>query len=335
MMQLQRKKVLLLAPKFYGYENEIIAKLKEFGAEVTYLNDDPSELWNIVVGSLKKVHFSINGMVRRFENKLLSAIGHSKYDIVLVINGQRITSHFTHEIKINNLKPNGKMVLYYWDAIENLKDDTSRWNNFDRILTFDNVDYEEHKDRMCFLPLFYCDKYWNDKKSLLKYDVMIIGYFRLNRYNFIKELEANNPGIRVGYYLYHSKWGFIFHKTFRSKYSHVKYEDLKYKQLSFEDVVDLYGQSSAIIDVPQKGQRGLTIRSLEALAMHKKLITTNENIKLYDFYNPDDVYVLLEANAVLPKKEWYNRPYSIKDRVIEEYSIGRWLEKLLGYDNGK
>lgn len=329
MADLQGKKVLLLAPKFYGYENEILSKLKEFGAEVMYLNDDPSEFWTIIAGCLKRFHFSIKRMVRRYENGLLKRIGQDKYDLVLVINGQRVTSYLTHIIRNNHLNEKGKMVLYYWDAIENLKDDPSRWIDFDKISTFDNVDYEAHKDNMSFIPLFYCDKYWIKEKKKSEFDVMIIGSFRLNRYNFVKELESRNPSIRVGYYLYHSKWGFVFHKSFRTKYKHVKYDDLRYTKLSFQEVVDLYSKSEAIIDVPQKGQRGLTIRTIETLAMHKKLITTNANVKEYDFYNSNDIYVLPLDNLILPSKEWFNNPYSVSDEVIKDYSIGNWLNKLL------
>lgn len=329
MSQLQGKKVLLLAPKFYGYEKEIIAKLEELGAEVTYLNDDPSELWTIIAGCLKRFHISINRMIRRFENGLLRKIVNNKYDIVLIINGQRITSYLTHLIRKEHLRECGRMVLYYWDSINNLKDDTSRWRDFDSISTFDNIDYEGHKDKMFFIPLFYCDKYWVKHHNKSIYDVMIIGSFRLNRYNFVKELESKNPAIKVGYYLYHSKWGFIFHKILRKKYNHVKYEDIRYKKLSFQDVIDLYGKSKAIVDIPQKGQRGLTIRTIETLAMHKKLITTNENVKVYDFYNPNDIFVLPVDNLSLPSKEWFDSPFLVNNEVIKEYSIENWLNKLL------
>ena len=72
---------------------------------------------------------------------------------------------------------------------------------------------------------------------------MIIGSFRLNRYNYVKELKSKNPGIRIGTYLYHSKWGFKFHKTFRSKYKHVKYEDL----ITSKMVEDIHRHTQYII----------------------------------------------------------------------------------------
>lgn len=333
MEDLKGKHVLLLCPLFYGYEKEIIAKLEELGACVTFLNNTPSEQWGVFVGSLTKLHINTKWLIRSFENSILKAISGNKYDIVLVINGQRITSYTTHLIRKNNLSDGGKMVLYYWDSIDNLKDDMTRWKDFDRIYTFDNVDYEANKNSMRFLPLFYCDRYWQKEQVCPEYDIMIVGTFRLNRYNFILDLKAKNPGIKIGVYLYHSKWGVIFHKTFRAKYKHVKYDDLRYKKLSFQEVINLYAKSNSIVDIPMSGQRGLTIRTIETLAMHKKLITTNENVKKYDFYNPKDIFVMSSQTNILPCREWYDTPYSVGDDIIKQYSIENWLRKLVEYDN--
>lgn len=332
MKEFKNKQVLLLCPPFYGYEKEIVVKLEELGAEVKYVEDHPSERYITLVEVMHRLGVKRSWFVKHYENIVLSQIGKRKFDMVLIINGPYLTSRFTSILRKNHLKSKDSlMVLYFWDALVNLKEDTTRWKDFDKIFTFDNVDYEVHKDIMGFLPLFYCDRYWIQDQKPSEYDIMIIGSFRLSRYNFVKELEYRNPNVRIGYYLYHSKWGIFLHKTFRSKYNHVNYKDLRYKKLSFKEVVDLYNKSVAIVDIPENGQNGLTIRTIEALAMHKKLITTNERVKKYDFYNPEDIFVLSRESLILPEKEWYNKSYSVSDETIIKYNIGSWLLKLLYY----
>ena len=53
----------------------------------------------------------------------------------------------------------------------------------------------------------------------------------------------------------------------------------------------IYSNSRCVLDSAQEGQMGLTIRVLEALGAKKKLITTNEDIVNYDFYNEENIYV--------------------------------------------
>lgn len=332
-MNLTGKNVLLLCPPFFGYEKEIVAKLEEMGAEVQYVEDHPSEWYITLVEVMHRIGFSRSWFIKHYEDRVLHKIGNNKFDFILIINGPYLTSRFTGLLREKHLKSDdSRIVLYYWDSLKNLNEDRKRWDDCDDILVFDDIDYQEYKERVKFLPLFYCDKYWVKQNITPEYDVMIIGSFRLNRYNYVKELKSKNPGIRIGTYLYHSKWGFKFHKTFRSKYKHVKYEDLRYKKLSFQEVVDLYSKSNTVFDNPMLGQRGLTIRTIESLAMHKKLITTNENVKKYDFYNPDDIYVLSPESMELPPKDWYYTPFSVSDKIIKEYSIESWLHKLLDYD---
>ena len=74
----------------------------------------------------------------------------------------------------------------------------------------------------------------------------------------------------------------------------------------------------------KKGQRGLTLRSLEAMIMGKKLITNNKHIMTMPFYSSQNILIIdnntditnitnfLESESYTKLQEgWYNKymPY--------------------------
>lgn len=325
---LNNKRVLLVAPKFFGYEIEIKKAIENMGAEVCFINANPSNLFSIIKGSIERIGLNSSFMVRIFEKRIEQIIEAEKYDYVLIICGWAITSRLTKIIRTNHLRKDGKMILYYWDSMERLKDDVKRWHDFDEISTFDLADYQKHSDNINLLPLFYCQKYWKKINEKPDYDALVIGSFRLDRLEFVRKMKQHNPSLVIESFLVESKKVFKFHKLFRRKYKKVSDAELKFEKLGFDKVVELYGHSKAVLDVPAKGQTGLTIRTIESLAMHKKILTSNATVKYYDFYNPDDIFILPKEGGKLPEKDWFDKPFSIPDSIIQEYSINKWIEKL-------
>ena len=53
--------------------------------------------------------------------------------------------------------------------------------------------------------------------------------------------------------------------------------------------MEIFSDSRCILDAPQAGQVGLTIRTIECLGAKRKLVTTNSDIKNYDFYNENNI----------------------------------------------
>ena len=326
--ELSGKRILLLIPFFFGYEISIKEKLMDMGAEVTFQDDDPSTFLSTVIETCWHFKRSGSSLIRCFENSIYKKICNTQYDIVMVINGWAITSRLVSKIKRTLLKEKGKMYLYYWDSISVLKDDEKRRRYFDAIYTFDNVDYEKHKDCMKFLPLFYCDEYYREKVSAEEtVDLRTVGSYKYNRYFEIKAIIKNNPAVTVDYILY-AKYIIYLHKLLRKKYSDVDVRSFVYRPLTRADIIERYSHSKAVLDIPFKGQNGLTMRTFECLAMRKKIVTSNRNIVDYDFYHPDYIYLIDTENYKLPDKDWFDKKVEISKNVIEQYSIGMWIKKI-------
>lgn len=330
MNNLSGKKVLLLSPLFYKYEEEIEKKLVEMGASVTYIDDDPSESFRTIKGLLERFKLKTRWMIRHFEECITTKLNNKRFDYIIVVCGWAITSKMTHRLRDTYLTPEGKMVLYYWDSLKRLQDDRARWRDFDSIYTFDIDDYKSNNSSLKYLPLFYCDKYWTTDHGASISDASIVGSFRLDRLDLVRKLKKCNPDIVVDSYLYHSRFVLLLHRLLRKEYRDIKAGEVNYQKMSFEEVVKRYLSSKAVVDIPAVGQSGLTIRTFETLAMHKKLITTNPNVKSCDFYNDNDIFVLSLEDYRLPGHEWFETKFSIPDSMIKQYSLEEWLNKLVG-----
>ena len=64
------------------------------------------------------------------------------------------------------------------------------------------------------------------------------------------------------------------------------------KRISHENLPEFYKRTKVILDLMRENQYGLSFRVFEAMALEKKIITDNEKIKNYDFYNPNNILVL-------------------------------------------
>lgn len=66
----------------------------------------------------------------------------------------------------------------------------------------------------------------------------------------------------------------------------------KRSRMEWNDMLKLLKNSKAVLDIPRDGQIGLTTIVIQALGTGTKIITTDEHIKDYPFYDPDMIQVV-------------------------------------------
>lgn len=113
-----------------------------------------------------------------------------------------------------------------------------------------------------------------------------------------------------------------------AEFRKAKRKEFCFAKLTKEEIVNLYEASRCVLDAPQDDQSGLTIRTIECLGAGKKLITTNKNIKEYDFYREENILV------IDGKIDWNSRFFSdeyveLPEIIYEKYSIENWVKELL------
>jgi hypothetical protein len=62
--------------------------------------------------------------------------------------------------------------------------------------------------------------------------------------------------------------------------------------LPISDVKKIIASSLVLVDIQKENQYGLSFRIFEALVYKRKLITNNQDIVAYDFYNENNIFVI-------------------------------------------
>lgn len=111
-----------------------------------------------------------------------------------------------------------------------------------------------------------------------------------------------------------------FRSLFSRKYS---------REVSYKNLCRLNKRTSAILDVVQDGQTGLTLRIMEGLLFDKKIVTTNAAIRMdKDFKDNPNIYVITKDNIkelyTFLKKPMVEYPNDLKAK----YSFTSWLKRI-------
>lgn len=324
-------KILVIAPRFYGFDVEIFSQLRSFFLDRFIFSEKPIFKSGFVQLFFQKLpKFFYQKIFNSYVQKILSNVEYA--DVVLMV---RIELWRYEHLTAMRLKyPKARFLLYQWDASENLPNLMEQLPFFDRVYTFNPVDAD--KLGLIAKSLFYKDSW---RKAIVasgsfshKYKVAFIGTDHSDRHPFIQRFKQVNGIDDADFFchLYRSRWSFYFNKYLKGGGNlSTDHYDFKSFPLGEPDSINAFLMSRAILDINPESQVGLSARTFEALALGKKLITTNEHIKDYDFYHPDNVFIVDRDNPVVPH-EFFCRDYvPPEDSVLKRYSSSEWVKEFL------
>lgn len=318
------KNLLLFMTDFYGYNEEIISEINNQGYHVTWFLD------KLILTQTDRIYGKINRnyIEKKFDKyfeKCLNDIKDRIFDKILIIFG----AVFIKERHINLLRkifPNVPIIYYAWDSVDNFPNIKTLLNLADYSYTFDPEDSIKYNAN--FLPLFYVS---NDKKSNgFRYDISTIMSFYIEKFdNLDSVLKILPKNISTNIYL-KLRDKFYYYRLLlfeRDKIIKLK-KYIKFDSLNREEVINIFKNSKAVIDCPLPNQRGLTMRTFEVLAMNCKLITTNQNIKEYDFYSPDNIFIVDKSIKSIPTN-FLETEFNTKYNISENYSLKNFIKTLI------
>jgi len=320
---LKDQRILIISPKFFGYENRIIERLEQFTSKVVWLDDRPS---NSILTKLIMRYFPFlyTKYISRYYKKNINDV----FTQILVISAESLSYKNICYLK-EKTKAN-KIILYMYDSLKNKKRLLPIFKYFDKCLTFDPDDAIKYN--FIFRPLFFTTGFNNKNNISSKYDVSFIGTGHSDRVMIIEKikLQCEKLGLLYFFYLFlQSPFIYIFYKIFKRKvFKGVRMQDFHYKPLEYNDYMYISEFSKVIIDIEHPNQRGLTMRTIEMLGKEKKLVTTNNNIKKYDFYNDTNIYIIDRNNPIIDEKFFENKYKRLPEQIYYKYSINGWLEDI-------
>lgn len=104
--------------------------------------------------------------------------------------------------------------------------------------------------------------------------------------------------------------------------------DIRLRKLSNRRMMQYLLRSRCSLDIQFKHQSGITTRAIEALPAKTKILTNNENIKLYDFYRPENIMIIDPSRPKIDKA-WLREPFAdVDEDILRRYSITAWVEEV-------
>lgn len=326
MSLLQGKKILFFAPKFFGYENAIKDELESQGAVVHLYDerDNPSSLEKIII---RKCPFLLKNKIYSYYKRIINTEEKFSPDYVFFLSPETATKECINLLR-NNF-PAAKFILYMYDSLRN-KNAKYIYKYFDRCLSFDPDDCKRYN--FIFRPLFFMNSFEASKNvQNYKYDFCFIGTIHSDRakilYQLKKQFDANDYSYFYYLYvpgkmMYMLRWIFDkYVRKFGEKYIHTVPIEKKV-------VSDVSKHSKCIIDINHPKQIGLTMRTIEMLGLKRKILTTNENIKDYDFYNPANQIVVSRKNIIIPKQNVSEIYETLDDKIYNLYNLKSWVLRI-------
>ncbi len=168
--------------------------------------------------------------------------------------------------------PIEKRMNQYTNQLEKYRD------KFDLLISTDNLDATKYD--ISFFPLIYSQPKLVDSPDVY-YDLSFVGYDK-GREKLLREINGKAKSSKL--------------KTFIKCYKERKFTSNKL--MDYGEIIDVVKKSNCILEVVQKGQSAITLRTLEAVYYRKKLLTNNTNIKKYSFYDPRYIQIFTNIDEI-------------------------------------
>ncbi|MGN7821869.1 hypothetical protein ACTJJB_17195 [Chitinophaga sp. 22536] len=329
------KKILMICPRFFGYEKKIVAKLEELGADVVYYDE---RLKNTATAKIAIRFFrgGIKKRITKYYNNILVETASTKFDYIFFVNPETVLPELLE--KFREKFQTARFILYMWDSLRIKPVARELLPYFNRIYSFDRNDTLINPS-IKFRPLFFTDEFdIAGEKAVVqnRYDWCFFGTVHSDRYSVIRDLcrRSGEMNMRVFVFMYlQGKFVFYFRKLFERSLPGAKIEEFSFSPMTRTEISEIVNSSVAVLDIQHYDQTGLTIRTFEILGMGKKMITTNPDIVNYDFYENDNIWVIDRKKPEVPAHFFTTPSVPVAADIRHKYSLTGWIEEIFQLSN--
>ncbi len=215
---------------------------------------------------------------------------------------------------IKSINPQLRVVFWYWNPVFRSLNPNDIPGDLCEKWSFDKNDCELFN--MKSNTTFYLDNITLPQNSIL-YDVIFLGLDK-GRRSFINDIEDKmvKNGAKPYFYI-------VDDNANKRNYKG------SFPLISYYEYLTIISKSIAILDFIQEGQNGLTLRPMESLFFQKKLITNDVSIKQYNFYNPNNIFII-GIDRIEHLKHFLSLPYQpVSKEILEYYDVTNWLKRFI------
>lgn len=312
-------KITILSHDLWGFGKFVHNHLIKLNHDSTYINCLGFEYKYVNSLDRTKNFFYKNILKRNIKkeyrtNQILNTLNNlnEKQDYILIFNPGDFHPS-TLELAKQKTK---KLIAYNYDSIKRVALPINPTQYFDTIYCFDNEDVTENDFLTKITNYTYIDKqelgenFKNKAFIILSKDKQrniviskIADEFERNNIKNIEFILIDKPNKKLNQNI-----------TFQKK------------RLTINEIISKVNNAEILIDIVRKDQVGLSFRIFEAMAHQKKLITTNANIKNYDFYNENNILVIDSENPIIPQDFLNNKYIPLSDDIYNKYTLDTWCK---------
>lgn len=316
--------ILLIGPEFHGYLDEMINTLKKEKHNVYFITNSFHLSFSMKIISKISKYFLQKKFSNYLENEIEKYSNLEMQRVVLIYGGDVFTKNNFSQLKKSF--PNAEFIFYNWDSVCNNRQSLTYYKMFDKYFSFDLSDCKKY-------GYARLDNWYNVSSKINnnpKYDFGVLMTFSHKKIkHYVDILDALPKNLNGKQYLvlqdklYYLRMKVVYHKQFKK----IDNKNIYAKPLGLSEALDFYNDCKVIIDVPLNNQNGLTTRTFEVLKQEKKLITTNFAIKEYEFYTPNNIFIVDEYNKKIPDS-FFKTPFDKNYSISDNYSLKSFVKKL-------
>jgi len=311
--------ITIVAFDLWGFNKKIVDHLIKQGHEVTFLDLNAinyiyKSKWQRAGNFLNKVFFGKN-IKKDYRNKtLIKRISElPKQDYVLIVN----PNQFRNDIRLLLRNKTTNFIAYNYDSLARIPLPENHNELFDKIFSFDIEDVQKNSYLTLLTNFIYLDKLPYLQTQNKAFMILSKSYEREVLLSRIANIFD-----KKGIYNYE----FIVANPATKKVN--KRIHLTEKHIKLDIVIDKMKNAEILIDLVRSNQTGLSFRIFEAMALQKKIITNNQSIKEYDFYNSNNILVI-DNQVDNIADEFLTKPYKeIPEEIYYKYTLENFINTL-------
>lgn len=312
-------KITLISLDNWGFNQHIADALTERGHLVHHINFDaflykyPSFYYKIYNFFLK-LFFRKNLKHLYYGKEILKRLEKlGKQDLILTLKGDFIDSESIKEFKNYTTKS----IAFFNDNVRRYPNIANVIPLFDEVYSFEKEDCQKYN--LKFKTNFIYSNIKTENTS-----------FKYQLFNVSSRDKRTNTIINIAQKL---KENGIVAKIMildnKNKMANSTIVDVIRKPLNLTEVNQYIKNAKVLLDIHREKQSGLSFRVFESLGLQKKLITTNQDIKNYDFYNPNNILVVENNNVNFISNFFQSNYEEISNEIIDKYQIDNWIEEFI------